>query len=86
MSQYENYSDEKLAEHRQEIQVEEDRRNKLRMIPLNIENLAREYLDNGGDKKDLTAAIKRGEKSEDELAGIEPVEETPVLEEDVPTE
>lgn len=77
MSQYENYSDEKLAEHRQEIQVEEDRRNKLRMIPLNIENLSREYLNNGGDKKDLTAAIKRGEKSEDELAGIEPVEETP---------
>lgn len=67
MSQYETYSDEKLAEHRQEIQVEEARRAKIEQIPTLMENYARDYDNIGGKKKDLLDAIERGFKPEEEL-------------------
>lgn len=75
MSQYENYSDEKLAEHRLEIQVEEDRRAKLEQIPVLVEAYAKDYNNNGGTKKTLIDAITRGFKPEEEVAAEELVGE-----------
>lgn len=57
MTQYQDWSDEALDEHRILIITEQERRANLAAIPEQIALLARTFRDGGGDEGDLTAAL-----------------------------
>lgn len=47
-------TDEELDQHRQEVLAEQERRQALATIPDQISELARKYVDGGGDPENLT--------------------------------
>lgn len=58
---FENYDDDKLEAARLAVLTEQERRQRLAQIPDQVEQLARTYLESGGDPADLTAAVTPAE-------------------------
>ena len=55
---YKNLTDEQLDEARQEILIEQERRDNLAQIPTTIQELAAKYTEGGGDREDLLKAVE----------------------------
>lgn len=55
---FSNYDDEKLEDARLAILNEKERRDRLASTPAQVANLVNRYVEDGGDRADLAAALE----------------------------
>lgn len=77
LPEFENYTDEKLEAARVAIAAVQEQRQRLAVIPSQIANLAKSYVDGGGDVADLSVHVTTDASPAVDPPVIEDPDETP---------